>query len=389
MKKRKIAILGSTGSIGISTLKVLEKNKSNFSIELLTAHSNYKKLIQQAKIFKPKNILIKNKKFYKRVEKSLKNSKTKVFSGDIPVSQIISGKLDYTMSAIVGIAGLQPTVDAIKISKNVAIANKESIICGWEILSQAIKRHKTKILPVDSEHFSIMELTKDVKDDEVEEIIITASGGPFLNLPLNKLSHVKPIQAINHPNWKMGKKISIDSANLMNKVFEVVEACKIFQFNKKKYRIMIHPQSYVHSIIRFKNGLIKMILYNTDMKIPISNTLYGQKNHVLNVKKIDAEILNKLSFKNVNLKRFPSAGLISKCLNLGVSAPTIVNASNEVLVGLFLRKKIGFLNIVKTINKILKDKDFKKYARRKPKSIKDIQITDNWARLKTMSMCVR
>ena len=152
---------------------------------------------------------------------------------------------------------------------------------------------------------------------------------------------------------------------------------------------MIHPQSYVHSIIRFKNGLIKMILYNTDMKIPISNTLYGRKNHVLNVKKIDAEILNKLSFKNVNLKRFPSAGLISKCLNLGVSAPTIVNASNEVLVGLFLRKKIGFLNIVKTINKILKDKDFKKYARRKPKSIKDIQITDNWARLKTMSMCVR
>jgi len=293
------------------------------------------------------------------------------------------------MAAIVGVAGLQPTIDAIKISKTVALANKESIICGWEILSKLIKKYKTKILPVDSEHFSIMELTKDISDEEVEEIIITASGGPFLNIPQNKLNYVKPTQAINHPNWKMGKKISIDSANLMNKVFEVIEACRIFKFNKKKYRIMIHPQSYVHSIIRFKNGLIKMILYNTDMKIPISNTLYGRKNHVLNVKKIDARILSKLSFQNVNTKRFPSIKLINKCLNLGFLAPTIVNASNEVLVSLFLTKKIGFLKIVKTINKIFRDKDFKKHAKRKPKSIKDIQITDNWARLKTLAMCVR
>ena len=152
---------------------------------------------------------------------------------------------------------------------------------------------------------------------------------------------------------------------------------------------MIHPQSYVHSIIRFKNGLIKMILYNTDMKIPISNTLYGRKNHVLNVKKINANILSTLSFQNVNTKRFPSIKLINKCLNLGFLAPTIVNASNEALVSLFLTKRIGFLTIVKTINKILKDKDFKKHAKRKPKSIKDIQITDNWARLKTLAMCVR
>ena len=206
------------------------------------------------------------------------------------------------MSAIVGFAGLQPTLDAIKISKIVAIANKESIICAWELLFKQMKKYKTKILPVDSEHFSIMELTKDMNDDEVEEIIITASGGPFLNMPLNKLKNVKPKQAINHPNWKMGKKISIDSANLMNKVFEIIEAYKIFKFNKKKYRIVIHPQSYVHSIIRFKNGLIKMILYNTDMKIPISNTLYGEKNNVLKIKKIDTTILNKLSFQDVNVK---------------------------------------------------------------------------------------
>ena len=256
-------------------------------------------------------------------------------------------------------------------------------------MSKHIKKYNTTILPVDSEHFSIMELTKDMNDDEVEEIIITASGGPFLNMPLNKLKNVKPKQAINHPNWKMGKKISIDSANLMNKVFEIIEAYKIFKFNKKKYRIVIHPQSYVHSIIRFKNGLIKMILYNTDMKIPISNTLYGEKNNVLKIKKIDTTILNKLSFQDVNVRRFPSVNLINKCLNAGFLTPTIVNASNEILVNLFLANKIGFLDIVKTINKLFRDKDFIKYARRKPATIKDVQITDNWARLKTITMCVR
>ena len=385
--KKKIAILGSTGSIGKSTLEVIKSNKKKFDVILLTANNNYRKLIQQAKQFQAKNVLIKNKNFYSKVKKSLK--KTKVYTGDVSITNIISGKLDYTMSAIVGVAGLQPTVDAIKISKTVAIANKETIICGWGILSKHLKKYKTKVLPVDSEHFSIMELTKGVRDNEIEEIIITASGGPFLNMSKNEMNKVKPKQAINHPNWKMGKKISIDSANLMNKVFEVIEACRIFKFNKKKYRIMIHPQSYVHSIIRFKNGLIKMILYNTDMKIPISNTLYGRKNHVLNVKKIDARILSKLSFQNVNTKRFPSIKLINKCLNLGFLAPTIVNASNEVLVSLFLNKKIGFLNIVQTINKIFRDKDFKKYARRKPESIKDIQKTDNWARLKTLAKCVR
>ena len=386
--KKKIAILGSTGSIGKSTLEVIKKNKKDFDVVLLSANNNYAKLIQQAREFKAKNVLINNQLFYEKVKNSLKKDRIKVYSGNTSIKKIIRGKLDYTMAAIVGIAGLQPTVDAVQISRNVAIANKETIICGWDILSKYIKKHKTRILPVDSEHFSIMELTKDKDDNEIEEIIITASGGPFLNMPINKINKVSPAQAINHPNWKMGKKISIDSANLMNKVFEVIEACKIFKFSKKKYRIMIHPQSYVHSIIRFKNGLIKMILYNTDMKIPISNTLYGKKNHLTNVKKIDVKILNKMSFQNVNAKRFPSIKLIPRCLKYGLLTPTIVNASNEVLVNLFLKGKIGFLDIVKTINKIFKDKEFNKYAKRKPRSIKDIRMADNWARLKTINMCV-
>ena len=252
--KKKIVILGSTGSIGRSTLEVIKKDKKNFDVVLLTANNNFTKLIQQAKEFKVKNVLIKNEKFYLKVKNSLKKTKTRVYSGDASINKIISRKIDLTMSAIVGLAGLQPTVDAIKVSKTVALANKETIICGWHLLSKLKKKYKTEILPVDSEHFSIMELTKNVTDDEIEEIIITASGGPFLRVPRNKLNDIKPKQAINHPNWKMGKKISVDSANLMNKVFEVIEAYKLFGFKKKKYRIMIHPQSYVHSIICFKNG---------------------------------------------------------------------------------------------------------------------------------------
>ncbi len=383
--RKKIAILGSTGSIGKSTLEVIKKDKKKFDIILLTANNNYKKLIQQAKQFKAKNVLIKNKKFYSRVRESLK--KTKVYSGDISIKKIVSRKLDYTMSAVVGLAGLQPTIDAIKISNTVAIANKETIICGWEILSRLIKKYKTKIVPVDSEHFAIMELTKGMSNDEVEEIIITASGGPFLKTPMKKLRNIKPKQAIKHPNWKMGKKISVDSSNMMNKVFEVIEASKLFKFDRSKYKIMIHPQSYVHSIIRFKNGLIKMILYSTDMKIPISNTLY--KNNLIKTSNIEIKNLNNLNFQRVNHKFFPSIKLLNKCFTLGLSTPIIVNAANEVLVDLFLRGKIRFLDIVKILNKILKDKDFKKCARRKPKSLKDIKITDNWARLKTINMCVR
>ena len=303
------------------------------------------------------------------------------------IRKIVNQKLDYTMSAIVGLAGLQPTIDAVKISKTVAIANKETIICGWKILSKLKKRHKTELVPVDSEHFSIMELTKGLSNEKVAEIIITASGGPFLQFSIDKLKKIKPEQAIKHPNWKMGKKISVDSATLMNKVFEVIEAHKLFKFHISKYKIMIHPQSYVHSIIRFRNGLTKMILYDTDMKIPISNTLY--KNNFIKKNDININDLNNLKFQTVNPRTFPSIKLLNKCFTLGPSTPIIINAANEVLVDLFLKGKIEFLDIVKMINKVLKGKNFKKYAKINPKSLKDIKIADNWARLKTVNMCVR
>ena len=387
--KKKIAILGSTGSIGTSTLEIIKKDKKSFEIILLVANNNYKKLIKQAIEFSAKNVLIRNEKYYEIVKKRLRGKKIKVFSGNTTLNLIIKKKLDYTISAIVGIAGLQPTLDAIKISKNLAIANKETIICGWELITKLINKYKTNLIPIDSEHFSIMELTNNLKDSDVEEIIITASGGPFLNTPNKNLNNVTPSQATKHPNWKMGKKISIDSANMMNKVFEVIEAIKLFNFDKKKYKIMIHPQSYVHSIIRLKNGLVKMILYNTDMKIPIANILYSGKNIYSKKSAVSSKNLNKNSFEIVDEKKFPSIKLINKCFLYGPSTPIIVNASNEILVNLFLNGKIGFLDIVGSLNKIFNQKDFKKYAKRKVKSVNDIKITDKWARLKTIDMCVR
>ena len=378
--KIKIAILGSTGSIGKSTLEIIKKNKSKFNVELLMARNNFKALINQAKIFRAANVLIVNKKYYARIKKALSTTKTKVFFGDKPVNTIITKKVDYTMSAIVGIAGLKPTVEAIKCSKKIAIANKEAIICGWHILSKYIKKYKTKVLPVDSEHFSIMELSKKLNNNDIEEIILTASGGPFLKTPLAKLKHVNPIQATKHPNWKMGKKISVDSATLMNKVFEIIEASKLFKFNISKYRILIHPQSYVHAIIRYRNGLIKMLLHKTDMKIPIANTIFGSSTKVHNIKKLDSLKLDRLRFFEPSKKRYPSIELVRKCMNNGQSGPIILNASNETLVSLFLEKKIKFTDICKILDKIIRHKTFNKYAKRKANSLKEIYKLDQWAR---------
>jgi len=387
--QKKIIILGSTGSIGKSTLEVINKNKPLFDIILLTANNNYKELVRQAIKFNVKNVLINNKKYYLKTKKLLRGSSVNVYSGDTSISKIVFEKVDFTMSAIVGLAGLQPTIDSICVSKIVALANKEAIICGWEILSKMKKAYNTEILPVDSEHFSIMELTKNSNDKKIKEIIITASGGPFLNITNKKLKKVKPKEATKHPNWKMGKKISVDSATLMNKVFEVIEAYKFFPFNKKKYKILIHPQSYVHSIVHFNNGLVKMILYNPDMKIPISNIILEKNFKFPKSKKLNAEFLNNMNFFEPNRKKFPAIQIIDKCLKFGPSTPIIVNASNEELVSLFLKGKIPFLDIVETINRIFKDKEFKKYAKRIVKSVNEIKIIDTWAREKINKLCIK
>ena len=386
--KKKIVILGSTGSIGKTTIKLLEKDKKNFNIILLTADKNYVELIKQAKKLKPKNIIINDASKIKYLKNKLKRQKIKIFLNIKNLKKIVKKKVDYTMCAISGLVGLAPTLEAISFSKNIAIANKESIVCAWNLIERSLKKNKCRFIPIDSEHFSIKELLNDSKNYQVEEIIITASGGPFLNLPLNKFKKINPLKAIKHPKWKMGKKISIDSATLMNKVFELMEAHKIFKIDLKKFKIIIHPNSYVHAIVKFKNGLSKILVHDTDMKIPIFNSLYEKKNKKITTKKIDFKTLNNLNFAKVDTKRFPSIKLISKIPNYNSLYETVIVSANDELVRLFLKKSISFLKITECLNKITNLNQFIKYKKIYPKNLSQIIDLDETVRLKTRTLSI-
>ena len=267
----------------------------------------------------------------------------------------------------------------IKLSDKVLLANKESIICGWNLIKNYSLKNRTEIIPIDSEHFSILQLLKNHKKEDIKKIYITASGGPFLNLKKNKFKNVSPKDAIKHPKWKMGKKISIDSATLMNKILELIEAQKLFNFPKDKFDILIHPESLVHSIILLKNGLTKFLYHETSMLIPIGNALLEKKfnvNDFINPKKV---VIKNLTFKNVDKSIFPIIKLKNR-LHEFPSTPIIINAANEASVELFLKRKIPFLMIYKIIMNILNDRNYRKYAIRKPKNINHINKIDNWVK---------
>ena len=386
--KKKIVILGSTGSIGKYTLDIIRKDKKNFQIILLTANKNYKKLIKQAKEFNVKNILIYNDKKYELVKQKLKNKKINIFSRKTKLSKIFKKKIDYTMCAISGLDGLKPTLEVIKFSKTIAIANKESIICAWYLIKKKLKKYNTKFIPIDSEHFSIWNLTKEYSNVDIEEIVLTASGGPLLNSPIEVQKTITPEKAIKHPNWKMGKKISVDSANLMNKIFEIMEANRMFDFDLDKYKILIHPQSYVHTIIKFKNGLIKMLLHDTDMKIPIFNSIYDKKIKYISSKKINPKTLNNLNFYEVDKLKFPSIKLLKKISKENTLYDTVITIANEELVKLFLGHKISLRQIVENLIKIINLKEYKKYFLKKPTSFSKILKVSKLVRLKTNGISV-
>jgi len=386
--KKKIAILGSTGTIGESTLDIIRNDKKNFEVVLLTAKNNYKKLLKQAQEFNVKNILIYNDKNFKYLKRKINLNKINIYSKNINLNKIIKSKIDYTMSAISGLDGLKPTLEAIKFSKTIGIANKESIICGWHLINKKLVKYKTNFIPIDSEHFSIWNLTKEYSNEDIEEIIITASGGPFLNYTKNQKKKITPKEAIRHPNWNMGKKISVDSANLMNKIFEVIEAYRIFKFDLKKYKILIHPQSYVHAIIKLKNGLIKMLLHDTDMKIPIFNSIYNENLKFIKSKKINSKILNNLNFYEVDKIKFPSIKLLKKIPIKSTLYDTVIIGANEELVRLFLQGKIPFKDIVRNLVNILNSKEYKKYFSKTPSSINKIYKVNELVRLKTNGLSV-
>ena len=386
--KKKIAILGSTGSIGKSTIEIIKKDKKNFDVVLLTTNNNYREILKQAKQFRARNVIINNKKHYLNLKKKLKNNPINIFNNFQSFSNNFNSKIDFSMSAISGLEGLKPTLDLIKFSKTIAIANKESIICAWNLIQKKLNKYKTKFIPIDSEHFSIWSLLNGNKYNSIEKVIITASGGPFLKLPLSKFKKIKPKNAIRHPNWKMGSKISIDSATLMNKVFEVIEAQRIFNISLKRFEILIHPKSYVHAIIKFNNGLTKILVHDTDMKIPIFNSIYNEKNIKIKSSKLDFSILNNLKLSKVNLKKFPSIKILKMIPNKISLYETVLVSANDQLVDLFLKKKITFNNITRSLNKILRMKIFLKYKKRFPKNYNEIIKLSDYVRLKTKLLCI-
>ena len=385
--KKTISILGSTGSIGLSTLKIIDKKKNLFSIDLLSAHKNYVSIVSQIRKYKPKVFVISNNRIFEKIKKKFKNKKKIIILNNF--NQIKSKrKTDITVSAIPGLVGLQPTIKMLKISKKILIANKESIICGWSIIKKIALKNKTKIIPVDSEHFSILKLLENNNLNEIKKIYITASGGPFLEYKSHQFKKITPSQAIKHPKWKMGKKISVDSSTLMNKILEIIEAQKLFNIPSNKLDILIHPNSLVHAIVELKNGLSKFIFHETTMIIPLANAIFDNRLDIeefikLKKNRISAEN-KKLIFQKVDEKIFPVIKLKNRA-NEHTSTSIILNAANEILVDHFLSKKIPFLSISKIILGILNDRNYLKYAIKIPKNIDQIIEIDKWARNLTLS----
>jgi 1-deoxy-D-xylulose-5-phosphate reductoisomerase len=380
MKLKTIAVLGSTGSIGESTLAIIKKT-NKFKVILIIANSNYLKILSQIKIFKPKVVVVNNLQVFLKIKKINKLKKTIILNNTNNINKYIK-KIDTTVSAIPGIAGLEPTLYFIKISQKVLLANKESIVCGWNLIKKNALKYKTKLVPIDSEHFSISELSKKHTNNEIDKIYITASGGPFLKLHKNKFKYIKPKDAIKHPKWKMGKKISVDSATLMNKVLELTEALKLFPFDANKYEIIIHPQSLIHAIVKFKNGTTYFLYHLPDMKIPISNALFdGKFNYVKYFKKkIKYNFSDQiLEFFPVDKNKFPTLRLIPK-MNTSESSPIIINAANEIFVDEFLKNNIRFNDISDYLNLVLRHKNYIKTSKMSSNSIKNIYIIDTLGR---------
>ncbi len=388
--KKKIAILGSTGSIGKTTFNIVKNNSKDFNVVLLTTNKNINEIYKQAKLLKVKNIIVTSKDHYEKAKKKINKKNIKIYNNLDVINKIFKkNEIDYTMSAITGLVGLKPTLDIIGHTKTIAIANKESIICGWNLIKKKLKKHNAKFIPVDSEHFSIWNLIKNHKKNEIDEIIITASGGPFLKRSLASIKNVKPSEAIKHPKWKMGKKISIDSATMMNKVFEVIEAQRIFDVDIKKFKILIHPNSYIHAIIKFNNGLIKILAHDTDMRIPIFNSIYHSISKKVRTSKLNLSKLNNLELKRPNQNKFPSLKLLKKITNNNTLFECVLITANDQLVNYFLSKKIGFNEIIINLNKLLNLREFSRYLKIKPSSLNQINRVKEEVRLKTMNLCIK
>jgi 1-deoxy-D-xylulose-5-phosphate reductoisomerase len=380
-----IALLGSTGSIGMSTLDLVRQFPERFRVHGMVAGVNLKRLAAQVKEFSPRVVSIKHEKDVPRIRRLLNSRKVEVLWGDAGAAAIASAaEVDVVLAAIVGGAGLMPTFKALNAGKEIALANKEALVMAGELFVSAAEKNGVRLLPVDSEHSAIFQCLQGNRRDEVDKLILTASGGPFLRTPLKRLDNVTVAQALKHPNWKMGRKITIDSATMMNKGLEVVEAHWEFQMAPERIEVLIHPQSVVHSMVRYQDGAVMAQLGVPDMRIPIAYALAYP--HRLKGKWQALELTRhgELNFLPVDHKRYPALGLAYGALREGGTMPTVLNAANEVAVEAFLEGRIRFREIHRVI-----DKTMQRHRATRTVDIDEILSVDRWARDHASSLVKR
>lgn len=356
---KRLAILGSTGSIGTQALEVVSANPGLFQVEVLSAHSNSNLLIEQSKKYKPKVVVVTDESKYKQVKDALVLQQIKVLSGEQALADVVQLEtVDIVLGAIVGFAGLYSIVAAVHAGKRIALANKETLVVAGELVMKLAAEKNVEIIPVDSEHSAIFQCLVGEDRKMMEKVILTASGGPFLGRKPNYLVNVKATHALQHPNWSMGAKISIDSATLMNKGLEMIEAKWMFGLRNEQVDVVVHPQSIIHSMVQFSDGSIKSQMGLPDMRLPIQYAL-AYPNRILNdYKRVDFKEYAKLSFEPVDYKTFRNLAIAKDAMIKGGNAPCVLNAANEVMVNAFLQNKVGFLEMSDMIEKTLDSVSF-------------------------------
>ena len=353
-RKRQIAILGSTGSIGTQTLQVIEEHPECFEVYAITANTRVDELIAQARKFMPEAVVIADETKYSRLKEALDDLPIKVYAGYESICQIVeSAPIDIVVTAMVGFSGLRPTINAIKAGKAIALANKETMVVAGELINALAMEHKTPILPVDSEHSAIFQCLAGEMYNKVEKLILTASGGPFRTFTKEQLEHLTKEQALKHPTWSMGAKITIDSASMMNKGFEVMEAKWLFGVGANDIEVVVHPQSVVHSMVQFEDGAIKAQLGTPDMRLPIMYALTYPSRLPSSFGRLDWNTIKELTFEKPNLELFPNLRLAYEALAKGGNIPCVVNAANEVCVAAFLNDRIKFTDMPRLIERAM------------------------------------
>ena len=352
--KKHIAILGSTGSIGTQALEVIAANPENFEVEVLTAQNNAELLIQQAKEFKPNAVVIVNEDFYPQVKDALVPLDIKVFAGEKSLASIVQmDSIDIVLTALVGYSGLKPTIKAIEAGKNIALANKETLVVAGELITQLAREKGVNIYPVDSEHSAIFQCLVGEFDNPIEKIILTASGGPFRRKKRHELKSVTKAQALKHPNWTMGAKVTIDSASLMNKGLEVIEAKWLFSLKPEQIEVIVHPQSIVHSLVQFRDSSIKAQLGLPDMRLPIQFALGYPQRLKADFPRFDFALYPSLTFEPPDTETFRNLALAFQAMAKAGNMPCVLNAANEIAVQEFLKDNIGFLQMSEVVERCL------------------------------------